>query len=95
MDYRRTMQQAAALDRTATELAGCIRNSEENKNEVQTLWTGDNARQYLHKMNLNIEDIRKIHKNVTETSATIKRIAKRTYETEMAALMISQRRTYH
>lgn len=95
MDYHRTLQQAAALDRAAAELARCINKSGENKNQVGAYWHGENAQLYIQKMDLTIEDIRKIQKNIVDTSATIRRIAKRTYDTEMRALLISQRRTYH
>lgn len=95
MNYHKTMQQATALDRLATELAGCLNSNTDSRNQVSAYWKGDNAQRYLRKIDVNNEDIRKIHKNVVDTSNAIKKIAKRTYETEMQTLLISQKRTYH
>ena len=95
MDYQRALSQAASLDKLAMDLVMCIRKNSENISQIQTYWGGENAHAYLRKMRASNEDLKRLRKNILNTSQTIKRIAKRTYDTEMKSLEISTRRTYH
>lgn len=94
LDYRNAMKQAGILDETAEELKNCSEQLERCGNRVRGSWTGENADKYINSTYVTSENIGEIRKNLINISEAIKRIAERTYDTEMAALEISGKRTY-
>lgn len=94
MDYQNAMRQAENLEKIAEELKQCIDNSETFKANVRGSWNGENAELYISKTEQSTERLRQIRNSVIATKDVVKRIAKRTYDSEMAALDISTKRTY-
>ncbi len=87
MDFNKANRQAAELD----DLAEKIKRIGTNKlgdalNEVRASWTGENASMFIQKGNLVGNQLVNHSKNLRNTAATIRRIAKRIYDAEMAAL---------
>lgn len=95
MNYQMALKQAGSLEKCANELSVCLYNAEEERSRISACWQGDSVHAYLAKLNANIENTKRVRKEILNISTTIKRIAKRTYDTEMKALEISQRRTYN
>ena len=94
MDYQNAMRQADALERIAEEIKQCIDSSETFKTNVNRSWYGANANQYITKTEQSTGRLRQIRNSIIATKDVVKRIAKRTYDSEMAALDISTKRTY-
>ena len=95
MDYFNALRQADKLSEAAEKLKVRKNEVERYINEVRECWTGDNASLYLAKLETSKKNIEKLSKNLAGVANIVKRIAQRTYETEMATLEISQRRNYH
>ena len=76
------------------EIKQCIDSSETFKTNVNRSWYGENANQYITKTEQSTERLRQIRNSIIATKDVVKRIAKRTYDSEMAALDISTKRTY-
>lgn len=95
MDYRNAMRQAEKIADAANELATRQQEIEQYINTIRTGWTGDNALMYTKKLEVSKMNIEKLQKKLNNIAEVVKRIARRTYETEMATLEISQRRSYH
>lgn len=94
LDYRNAMKQAGILDEIAEELKNCSEQLERCGNKGKGSWTGENANKYINSTYVASENIGEIRKNLINISETIKIIAERTFDTEMAALEISGKRTY-
>lgn len=94
LDYRNAMKQAGILDEIAEELKNCSKQLERCGNKGKGSWTGENANKYINSTYVVSENIGEIRKNLINISETIKIIAERTFDTEMAALEISGKRTY-
>lgn len=95
MDYMKAMAQAKQLDTLAEELAACLREAQGSRARVIAGWKGEDVNAYLAKLDAAIERLTRYRKNVIGISETVRRIAKRTYDSEMRALEISQQRSYH
>ena len=95
MNYQMALKQAQSLEKCANELSSCLSDAEEERSRISACWQGDSVHAYIAKLNANIENTKRVRKEVLNISSTIKRIAKRTYDAEMKALEISQRRTYN
>ncbi len=94
MDYRNAMAQADAIDSLIAELRSDCNRLNGCNDRINIYWKGDNALKYKSKVVKTTQNISQIIKDLSNISATIKRIAKRTYDTEMATLEISRNRTY-
>ena len=95
MDYQNAMRQAEKIAGTAEKLASRKQEMDQYINTIRTGWTGENALIYIKKLEASKMNIEKLQKNLNSVADVVKRIARRTYETEMATLEISQRRSYH
>lgn len=95
MDYQNAMRQAERIADAAKKLASRQQEIEQYINAIRTGWTGDNALRYTKKLEVSKMNTEKLWKNLNNIADVVKKIARRTYETEMAALEISQRRSYH
>lgn len=94
MDYQNAVRQAEILDSVVKDLEKNERDEQAFIDGLRISWTGENAEIFLKKLEISKNNVSKIKQMLSETSVAIKRIAKRTYDTEMATLEISMRRTY-
>ena len=95
MDFQDAMRQAERIASAAEKLSARESELQGHINVIRAGWTGENAELYLRKLETSKANIRRLRDNLTNISDVVKRNARRTYETEMATLEISQRRSYH
>lgn len=94
-NFKNANKKASELD----EIAESIRNLANRKisdeiNQLKANWSGESSDAFVSKMNLLAEKSRREADKITEIANTIRKVAQRTYDTEMRALEISRRRTY-
>lgn len=95
MDYRNAMRQSEKIADAAEKLVSRKNEIDRYINTLKICWTGENASLYIRKLEIARNNVDKLSNNLKNISDVVKRIAQRTYETEMASLEISQRRSYH
>ena len=95
IEYQTTIQQAQTLENIARQLDGCRQRYGSCGRQIRKAWKGENSDFYLSKMSVAENNTEKMRTNILELAAAIRRIAKRTYDTEMKNLEISRQRTYH
>ena len=93
LNYEAAKRQAQKLD----EIAGTLTNVADRQlngcfGQLQTNWKGDNANAYLNKGNVVQDDIRTTAANVKNAAESIRKIAKRTYDADMAAVRMAETR---
>lgn len=94
-NYRLALKRADELSETARNI---MKVSENISNDVMTGleadWHGNSATDYKRKLNLFSAKVECEAKKLENIANTIRRVAKRTYDTEMQSLEISRKRTY-
>ena len=94
-NYRLALKRADELSETARNI---MKVSENISNDVMAglegEWHGYSATDYKRKLNLFSAKVECEAKKLENIANTIRRVAKRTYDTEMQSLEISRKRTY-
>ena len=94
-NYRLALKRADELSETARNI---MKVSENISNDVmaglEADWHGNAATDYKRKLNLFSAKVECEAKKLENIANTIRRVAKRTYDTEMQSLEISRKRTY-
>ena len=94
-NYRLALIRADELSETARNI---MKVSENISNDVmaglEADWHGNSATDYKRKLNLFSAKVECEAKKLENIANTIRRVAKRTYDTEMQSLEISRKRTY-
>ncbi len=94
-NYRLALKRADELSETARNI---MKVSENISNYVmaglEADWHGNSATDYKRKLNLFSAKVECEAKKLENIANTIRRVAKRTYDTEMQSLEISRKRTY-
>lgn len=94
-NYRLALKRADELSETARNI---MKDSENISNDVmvglEADWHGNSATDYKRKLNLFSAKVECEAKKLENIANTIRRVAKRTYDTEMQSLEISRKRTY-
>lgn len=94
-NYRLALKRADELPETARNI---MKVSENISNDVmaglEADWHGNSATDYKRKLNLFSAKVECEAKKLENIANTIRRVAKRTYDTEMQSLEISRKRTY-
>ncbi len=95
LNYNAACGQAKELDNIARKLRN---NAEHYLNEssrhLDGKWNGDASKEFISKEKQLIDKMTAEADSLQQVAETIRRIARRTYETEMKALELSQKRTY-
>nr|WP_295283093.1 hypothetical protein [uncultured Blautia sp.] len=95
MDYRNAIRQVDSLSEIARELKTTADSGlQDCMSEISGSWTGDNATGYVKKCSLLKDKIIRSSEKLQKTADAIRKIAKNTYDMEMRALEIMQRREY-
>ena len=94
-NYRLALKRADELSETARNI---MKVSENISNDVmaglEADWHGNSATDYKRKLNLFSAKVECEAKKLENIANTIRRVAKRTYDTEMQSLEVSRKRTY-
>lgn len=94
-NYRLALKRADELSETARNI---MKVSENISNDVmaglEADWHGNSATDYKRKLNLFSAKVECEAKKLENIANTIRRVAKRTYDTKMQSLEISRKRTY-
>lgn len=94
-NYRLALKRADELSETARNI---MKVSENISNDVMACleadWHGNSATDYKRKLNLFSAKVECEAKKLENIANTIRRVAKRIYDTEMQSLEISRKRTY-
>ena len=94
-NYGLALKRADELSETARNI---MKVSENISNDVmaglEADWHGNSATDYKRKLNLFSAKVECEAKKLENIANTIRRVAKRTYDTEMQSLEISRKRTY-
>ena len=94
-NYRLALNRADELSETSRNI---MKVSENISNDVmaglEADWHGNSATDYKRKLNLFSAKVECEAKKLENIANTIRRVAKRTYDTEMQSLEISRKRTY-
>ena len=94
-NYRLALKRADELSETARNI---MKVSENISNDVmaglEADWHGNSATDYKRKLNLFSAKVECEAKKLENIANTIRRVAKRTYDTEMQSFEISRQRTY-
>lgn len=93
INYSRANRQADELEDAANKLK-TIANSkmEQSCSSIGRNWQGENADKYLRKMRTVQNDILTVSRDLKNTAQSIRRIARITYDADMTALRIAQKR---
>ena len=93
MNFTKARQQAKQLENAAFRLERIASGSmEDAMNSISGNWKGENAGNYLKKAEKVQNDIHKVSKELKNTAQAIERIAKVTYDAEIAALELALKR---
>lgn len=89
MDFTRACNQASELEELAEKINRIGKNSmEDAKSEVQNAWTGNNSNLFVQKVDAVAQQLISYASSLKTTASTIRRVARRIYEAEMAALAL-------
>ncbi|MCD7884786.1 MAG: WXG100 family type VII secretion target [Lachnospiraceae bacterium] len=95
MDYNKAKKQADSLSEIATQLRNAANGDlQDCISQISASWTGTNSTAYQAKCRTLKSNILTTAGKLDQTAATIRTIAKNTYNAEMAALKIAQLRAY-
>lgn len=95
MDFANASRQADELDRIAQSLNNLVNNQFHScLRGVASDWKGENAAAFCRKGNILEENIQKSVSDLKKTAATIRTIARNTYQAEKRNFEIAQTRTY-
>ena len=95
MNYTNALKQAEKHKAAADSIQKDITASEQCRQTLASSWTGANAEAYNSKLAATEQKLAQLKKNLNDAAQTVKRIAERTYNTEMKTLEISRNRTYN
>ena len=94
-NYRLALKRADELSETARNIMKVSENiSDDVMAGLEADWHGNSATDYKRKLNLFSAKVECEAKKLENIANTIRRVAKRTYDTEMQSLEISRKRTY-
>lgn len=94
-NYRLALKRADELSETARNIMKVSENiSNDVMSGLEADWHGNSATDYKRKLNLFSAKVECEAKKLENIANTIRRVAKRTYDTEMQSLEISRKRTY-
>lgn len=94
-NYRLALKRADELSETARNIMKVFENiSNDVMAGLEADWHGNSATDYKRKLNLFSAKVECEAKKLENIANTIRRVAKRTYDTEMQSLEISRKRTY-
>lgn len=94
-NYRLALKRADELSETARKIMKVSENiSNDIMSGLNADWHGNSATDYKRKLNLFSAKVECEAKKLENIANTIRRVAKRTYDTEMQSLEISRKRTY-
>lgn len=94
LDYQRAIRNANSLDKIANDI---VKYSDKIDNvglRCNRDWKGQNASHFSVKVGRVSDNLDQISSQIRNTAETIRRVAKRTYDTEMSNLEIARSRTY-
>lgn len=95
LNYSAACGQAKELENIARKLKNNAESYlDESLRRLSGKWNGDASGEFIAKESKLIEKMRAEADSLQQVAETIRRIARRTYETEMKALELSQKRTY-
>lgn len=95
MDYNKAVRQADSLLELARELENTSkRDFQSCISEISRSWTGENSNSYQSKCRQLQSKIETSAAQLRRTAETIKKIARNTYNAEMAALRLARLRKY-
>ena len=94
VDYINATAQAAELDNIASVLRKCGCEENSCRALIAGAWQGEGAGRYLAKLSESSCSVTELARKVENIADTVRRIARRTFESEMKALDISRTRTY-
>jgi uncharacterized protein YukE len=95
LDYNNAIRQADSLSQIAKELRNTAnKDFQDCISEISHNWTGSNATAYVSKCNTLKANIVKTADKLDTTATTIRKIAKNTYDAEMAAVSLATIRKY-
>ena len=93
LDYQKALRQADRLDEAVKDIKRERTKLKECRTRISSAWKGENATAYLKKVQIVENDLATMEKNIRDTAATIRKIAKTTYEAEKKALALAKART--
>lgn len=94
-DFRQAVRRAEELEEISDNLKKLADEElEASLQSLQTAWKGEAATAYLTKGSMLKDKIIKSSGDLKKTAATIRNVAKRTYDAEMTAYRIAMERNY-
>ncbi len=94
-DFRQAKKRAEELETIAADMKKLAdRELEVSLQNLSGAWKGEAAQAYLRKGSKLKENILKTSNDLKKTAATIRRVAKRTYDAEKAVYQIAMDRKY-
>lgn len=94
LDYQRAIRNANTLDKIADDILKYSNNMDDVGVKCNHDWKGQNASSFSVKVARVSDNLDQIATQLRNTADTIRRVAKRTYDTEMSTLEIARSRTY-
>ena len=91
-NFNQALAQASELDSLADRLEQLENKTENSMQTLSAAWKGQNATAFLRKEDTIKKEVRKTAAEIHSIADDIRRIARRIYEAEMAALRIAQQR---
>lgn len=93
LNYRKTLQQASALEELADKIDGLKRGTiDESMGSIASSWKGDTADKYNKKGN-RLGELVKYHSGeLRRTANTLRRTAENTYRAELWVLELAEKR---
>ena len=92
MNFNNARTQAGSLETLASDLRSISRNGlEDSLTSIRQYWKGENAESFLKKGDQLKDKITSIADELEQTAEVIRQIAKKTYDTEMAAIEIANK----
>lgn len=94
-DFNRALNQAKKLEEVASKMKSLSESSLENTlQDISVNWKGENASVYLKKGEKLKSKVMGSAEQLNAIAGEIRKIAKRVYDAEMAALAIAEMRNY-
>ena len=95
LDYNKAIKQADELGSISAELINLAEKKyEQSIRKLSGSWKGDNAEAYISKAEQLKKQMLETARKLNNASEAVRTIAKNTYDTEMRALEIAEKRTY-
>ncbi len=94
LNYNKAQTQAKNLDSIASQIRTNALKLEGCKKNIASAWKGENANAYLRKIEVVVDNLEKIERNINRIALTVRTNSKRTYDAEVAAINTANKRTY-